>query len=574
MSFFNKKEDVIDIQLTQYGKHLLSKGELKPAYYAFFDDDILYDVRYAPKDPADAPTTETQNEVQDRINETPYLKTQHVYSDRDKSVRQLNTLLINNDDTDDPTEAEKTQATVEKHFSLTSAIGTSSLGSDKLPAWKVTFLKGDLESSVSHITGSKQNIRIPQLIADPVLYTTQVKVDYSDLTNQQINESLDGSLTMYRDKYKDNSYIVLDEDYLLIDVGELNADFDNDNFDIEVFKIEDEIVEFPRYSTLRFDGSINNLDSVDIDVGDMVLEAKSDTTDGIFTIDFWVKFDDVATSHKQKLFIGARSPAPDGNQLQLEWNPTTNSLDLWSQIGVAATRIIDLNPADISVGNLSKDTWYNITITRDSDDKIYMYLNGVTTPSYSAGVLNDPYTKADFNWRGTLRLGRSFLTRAYYPFKGYIDDFKITKGLSKEVQLSLHFLGHHGSKEVVDSSDNNLTCTVNGDAYIHVEPFEKLTPLSFLKKPEKIKDGILLDNPEEEIDRYDYDTNPTFFDTSYVGYWFDIYCDHEIEERVLCENRPAADARGGIFSQDALHCPEKKKTTSTSKIDTPPEEDC
>ena len=68
MSFFDKKEDVIDIQLTQYGKHILSKGELKPAYYAFFDDDILYDVRYAPKDPDDAPTTETQNEVQDRIN--------------------------------------------------------------------------------------------------------------------------------------------------------------------------------------------------------------------------------------------------------------------------------------------------------------------------------------------------------------------------------------------------------------------------------------------------------------------------------------------------------------------------
>ena len=43
MSFFNKKEDVIDLQLTQYGKYLLSQGKLKPVYYAFFDDDILYD---------------------------------------------------------------------------------------------------------------------------------------------------------------------------------------------------------------------------------------------------------------------------------------------------------------------------------------------------------------------------------------------------------------------------------------------------------------------------------------------------------------------------------------------------
>ena len=42
MSFFNKKEDVIEIQLTQYGKYLLSKGKFKPSYYAFFDDDIVF----------------------------------------------------------------------------------------------------------------------------------------------------------------------------------------------------------------------------------------------------------------------------------------------------------------------------------------------------------------------------------------------------------------------------------------------------------------------------------------------------------------------------------------------------
>ena len=41
MSFFNKKEDVIEIQLTQHGKYLLSKGRFKPAYYAFYDDDII-----------------------------------------------------------------------------------------------------------------------------------------------------------------------------------------------------------------------------------------------------------------------------------------------------------------------------------------------------------------------------------------------------------------------------------------------------------------------------------------------------------------------------------------------------
>ena len=41
MEFFNKKEEVIDLQLTQYGKYLLSLGKFKPVYYAFYDDGIV-----------------------------------------------------------------------------------------------------------------------------------------------------------------------------------------------------------------------------------------------------------------------------------------------------------------------------------------------------------------------------------------------------------------------------------------------------------------------------------------------------------------------------------------------------
>ena len=56
MTFFNKKEEVIQIKLTQYGKHLLSKGKFKPTYYAFFDDSVLYDSNYAGH-------TEVQNDI-------------------------------------------------------------------------------------------------------------------------------------------------------------------------------------------------------------------------------------------------------------------------------------------------------------------------------------------------------------------------------------------------------------------------------------------------------------------------------------------------------------------------------
>ena len=44
--FLDKKEQVIDFKLTSYGRYLLSIGSFKPTYYAFFDNNILYDTKY------------------------------------------------------------------------------------------------------------------------------------------------------------------------------------------------------------------------------------------------------------------------------------------------------------------------------------------------------------------------------------------------------------------------------------------------------------------------------------------------------------------------------------------------
>ena len=66
MAFFDKKEEVIDIQLTPYGKHLLSKGQFSPVYYEFYDDDIIYDIEWSGIE-------EAQGQIQNRINSTPKL---------------------------------------------------------------------------------------------------------------------------------------------------------------------------------------------------------------------------------------------------------------------------------------------------------------------------------------------------------------------------------------------------------------------------------------------------------------------------------------------------------------------
>lgn len=73
MEYFDKKEDVMDLELTPFGEALLAKGDFKPEYYAFFDDEVLYDANYA------SITTEKQNQTKKRIKETPRLMTQYQF---------------------------------------------------------------------------------------------------------------------------------------------------------------------------------------------------------------------------------------------------------------------------------------------------------------------------------------------------------------------------------------------------------------------------------------------------------------------------------------------------------------
>ena len=84
--FLNKKQDVIDFKLTSYGKHLLGRGNFKPIYYAFFDDDVVYDSKYM--GPAHE---EQQNNAEPRIQEdTPTMKVQHVFAGIETNIKKLN----------------------------------------------------------------------------------------------------------------------------------------------------------------------------------------------------------------------------------------------------------------------------------------------------------------------------------------------------------------------------------------------------------------------------------------------------------------------------------------------------
>ena len=68
MEFLDPKEQVIDLELTSYGRFMLSQGKFDPKIYAFFDNDVVYDSRFA-QTGSDPKIKELQNSIEGRIQQ-------------------------------------------------------------------------------------------------------------------------------------------------------------------------------------------------------------------------------------------------------------------------------------------------------------------------------------------------------------------------------------------------------------------------------------------------------------------------------------------------------------------------
>ena len=220
--FFNKKEDVIDLEMTQYGKHLLSKGLFQPEYYAFFDDDIIYDSEYAN-------ISEIQNDTEGRIKDSIRTKTQYVYSGIESEINKINNLITSPSEEDKAILKNTRLVPSDDRHSLISFLGTSEYNNDKAPAWSVQLMKGTMKSSKNYMetTGSQYTngriINIPQ-IESQATYETFLDQEYLNNPN---------SMTPF-------SAIQVVDDFLLLEIEEKNTEFFIKNFDVELFLIEEE----------------------------------------------------------------------------------------------------------------------------------------------------------------------------------------------------------------------------------------------------------------------------------------------------------------------------------------------
>lgn len=247
MSFFNKKEEVIEMKLTEYGKRKLELGRLNPTFYAFFDDDILYNTEAAG-------FTEAQNDADRRIRfDTPSLRVQKSTTGAETRVNQFLEAVTEGqqDAAGDYVVAENSVAFVntfqdtpqfaQKFFLGADPLGTSDLKTKYAPAWHINALAGEISSSqyyqTVNLTSSNASLangivrNIPQLditIDYKTFYSSDDEID--DLTGEQADKIV--RLT------QDNGAgvaLYMQENYLVLDVAERNSDNLKENFEIEVF---------------------------------------------------------------------------------------------------------------------------------------------------------------------------------------------------------------------------------------------------------------------------------------------------------------------------------------------------
>lgn len=215
MEFFNRKEDVYDLELTSYGKYLLSMGKLNPCYYSFSDNDIVYDLNHSN-------ISENLNDIHDRITLNPRIKAQvnYVNFESGSNIDKISTF--------------------EKEYSEGTLLGTSNYD-DKIPSWDIKLSNCELSSSVQILTGTLGDIFIPQINLKDV-YVTLKSSTLEDFNFEILENCQHGNLEICENDqdfegFPDSTIFKVLNDGIILEISENNVSLDNENFEMELFEV-------------------------------------------------------------------------------------------------------------------------------------------------------------------------------------------------------------------------------------------------------------------------------------------------------------------------------------------------
>ena len=218
MTFFNQKTEVIDLELTPYGRSLLAEGKLMPKYYEFVDDDIIYDISHT-----GAPVESQENAHNRIINETPRLKHMTNKSGVETSFKIHETLVNQNDRIDN------TRLTYDQKY--IGSLGRFSYSAENSPFYQVQMLRGEITGSHTVTTSSVvSNMQIPRLELSFNVFATTASIN-TDSPNKYLYSS---------NVYSDGKFIILDFEEPTIHFKEFNSFYEKENFEIEVYAFENE----------------------------------------------------------------------------------------------------------------------------------------------------------------------------------------------------------------------------------------------------------------------------------------------------------------------------------------------
>lgn len=234
MAFKDKKQDVIDLKLTQFGKGSVIRGVFQPAYYRFFDDSIIYDRKYAG-------AAEHQNTIEDRIKEDLTFDTQYLvkgvetrFEEESEKIRSGLSQVFK--------ELKRNENPIEKEKLLQSPLYSCNPGSQEAPHYTIESFTTDFTDTagIQYLTQSGIQSKIPQL---------NIQATYEVITDKRNTIENPGALydsetfidlSAEKIKFLDNSTIEIKKEMVALSVDEFNVPFTDDDFEIEIYEVFEE----------------------------------------------------------------------------------------------------------------------------------------------------------------------------------------------------------------------------------------------------------------------------------------------------------------------------------------------
>jgi len=221
MTFFNKKTEVMQIEMTPYGRYLYSIGKFMPHSYEFVDDDILYRA---------SGSTEVQEAAHSRIlNETPKTKINRAFQDEAPQVKT-------------PPTIDKQRVMVRKNNMRQADIlpmGRSAYSGSYSPLLQVTTLQGVISGSQMTYSVNEENAH-GHLSNGGTVLIPQVDINFNFIISMRDSlepqDDYDGSFER-SELFDDGTYLEIRWQEPILHLKEFNSFYEKENFVIEAFDV-------------------------------------------------------------------------------------------------------------------------------------------------------------------------------------------------------------------------------------------------------------------------------------------------------------------------------------------------